>query len=73
MSYKSDQYRSKNVYIPRALCDQAERRAASLYMNFTVYVRKLIVEDLQKVKGEDPSILKKGSQPSSDLESLYDT
>lgn len=71
MPYKPNEYRSKNVYIPRSLCDQAERRAASLYMNFTVYVRKLIVEDLQKPKIEDPSMLKRGSQLPSGLESLF--
>ena len=72
MSYKPHEYRSKSVYFPRGLCDQAERRAAALYMNFTVYVRKLVVEDLQKAKVEDPSIVKRGSQPPSGLESIYD-
>lgn len=61
MSYKPDQYRSKNVYLPKSLCDQSEKRAAALFMNFTVYVRKLIVEDLQKAKGEDVNALKAGS------------
>lgn len=60
MSYKPDQYRSKNVYLPRGLCDQAEKRAATLFMNFTVYVRKLIVEDLQNAKRDDMSTLKAG-------------
>lgn len=61
MSYKPDQYRSKNVYLPIDLCDQAEKRASALFMNFTVYVRKLIVEDLQKTRSEVQNSLKAGS------------
>lgn len=61
MSYAPDKYRSKNVYLPKILCNQAEKRAAALFMNFTVYVRKLIVEDLQKTRTEDASALNIGS------------
>ncbi len=50
MSYSPDKYRSKNVYLPNNLCDLAEKRAGKLFMNFSVYVRKLIVEDLQNME-----------------------
>lgn len=48
MAYNPQYYRSKNVYLPKELCEQAERKAANQFMAFSVYIRHLIVEDLKK-------------------------
>ena len=48
MSYNPQNYRSKNVYLPKELCELAERKATSQFMAFSVYIRHLIVEDLKK-------------------------
>lgn len=48
MPYNPQYYRSKNVYLPKELSMLAEKKAASRYMNFSVYVRNLIVEDLKR-------------------------
>lgn len=48
MAYNPDNYRLKSVYLPNQLCSDAEKQAKSEYMNFSAYVRKLIVEDLKK-------------------------
>lgn len=52
MAYNPEYYRSKNVYLPKALCEQAEKKAVNQYMAFSVYIRHLIVEDLKR----DPAI-----------------
>ena len=46
MAYDPDHYRSKNIYLPLKLCKASEKRASELYMNFSTYVRHLIVTDL---------------------------
>lgn len=46
MPYDPQFYRSKNVYLPIELSKKAEEKAEKLYMNFSVYVRHLIVKDL---------------------------
>ena len=48
MSYNPESYRLKSVYLPIPLCLVAEKKAKSEYMNFSAYVRKLIVEDLKR-------------------------
>lgn len=48
MAYDSTKYQLKSVYLPKQLCTQAESKATSEYMNFSAYVRKLIVDDLKK-------------------------
>lgn len=48
MAYNPEKYQSKNVYLPRGLCRLAEKKAQSQFMNFSVYVRSLIVSDLKK-------------------------
>jgi len=48
MPYDSNLYTSKNIYLPKELNTQAERRAKELYMNFSAYVRHLLVKDLTK-------------------------
>jgi hypothetical protein len=48
MSYDPSKYRLKSVYLPNELCTDAEDQAKREYMNFSAYVRKLIVEDLKK-------------------------
>lgn len=48
MSYNPKHYQSKNVYLPKELCALAEKKAKSQFMNFSVYIRSLIVEDLKK-------------------------
>lgn len=47
MAYNPNLYRSKNVYLQNELCEKAEKRAEALYMNFSTYVRHLIVQDLE--------------------------
>ena len=47
MSYNPNQYQSKNVYLPKELCSLAEKKAKSQFMNFSVYIRSLIVEDVK--------------------------
>lgn len=48
MSYDPENYRLKSVYLPKALCADAEKQAKHEYMNFSAYIRKLIVEDLKR-------------------------
>jgi len=48
MTYNPDHYRLKSVYLPIPLCQKSEAKAKSEYMNFSAYVRKLIVEDLKR-------------------------
>ena len=47
MSYNPNKYQLKSLYLPHQLCNDAENRAKSEYMNFSAYIRKLIVEDLR--------------------------
>ena len=47
MPYDPENYRLKSIYLPNQLCADAEGMAKSEYMNFSAYVRKLIVEDLK--------------------------
>lgn len=47
MAYDSQNYRSKNVYLPKELCTKAEAKAKNQFMAFSVYIRHLIVEDLK--------------------------
>lgn len=48
MSYSPEHYQSKNVYLPKELCVMAEKRAKDQFMNFSVYIRSLIVDDLKE-------------------------
>ncbi|KKR08890.1 MAG: hypothetical protein UT36_C0003G0010 [Candidatus Peregrinibacteria bacterium GW2011_GWF2_39_17] len=50
MPYNPNLYRSKNIYLPNELCDKAEQRASDQYMNFSTYVRHLIVRDIESTK-----------------------
>jgi hypothetical protein len=52
MGYDKQQYQSKNVYLPKELCTIAEEIAKSRYMNFSVYIRSLIVEDVKKEQAD---------------------
>ncbi len=45
-------YKSKNIYMPKELCILAENRAKSLYMNFSAYIKLLIVNDVEKEKSK---------------------
>jgi hypothetical protein len=47
MAYNEKNYTLKSVYLPNQLCSDAEKKAKSEYMNFSAYVRRLIVEDLK--------------------------
>lgn len=46
--FDSNNYRLKSVYLPKQLCADAETQAKLEYMNFSAYVRRLIVDDLRK-------------------------
>lgn len=48
MPYNAENYQLKSVYLQRKLANLAESKARSEYMNFSAYVRKLLVEDLKK-------------------------
>lgn len=48
MAYDPTTYKLKSIYLPNQLCDNAGKQAKSEYMNFSAYVRKLIVEDLKR-------------------------
>lgn len=52
MAYNPEKFRLKSVYLPKQLCSDAEKQAESEYMNFSAYVRKLLVEDLKKSRYE---------------------
>jgi len=41
-------FRLKSVYLPLELVNTAEKRAKGEYMNFSAYIRKLVIEDLKK-------------------------
>jgi len=41
-------FRLKSVYLPLELAGNAEKQAKKQYMNFSAYIRSLIVEDLKK-------------------------
>lgn len=41
-------FRLKSVYLPVSLVEVAERRAKGEYMNFSAYIRKLVIEDLKR-------------------------
>jgi len=41
-------FRLKSVYLPVELVVKAEKRAKGEYMNFSAYVRRLVIEDLKK-------------------------
>lgn len=41
-------FRLKSVYLPLELVNVAEKRAKGEYMNFSAYIRKLVIEDLKK-------------------------
>lgn len=43
-------FRLKSVYLPVELASNAKTKAKREYMNFSAYVRSLIVEDLKKEK-----------------------
>lgn len=48
MPYNSNKYQLKSVYLPKRLASDAEKKAKKEYMNFSAYVRKLIVDDLKQ-------------------------
>lgn len=58
MSYKQNTYQAKNVYLPKELCKMAEERAERQFMNFSVYIRALIVKDLEESSFHQGSITK---------------
>ena len=41
-------FRLKSVYLPLELAGMAEKKAKAEYMNFSAYIRRLIIEDLKK-------------------------
>lgn len=41
-------FRLKSVYLPMQLASLAEGKAKSEYMNFSAYIRSLIIEDLKR-------------------------
>jgi len=48
MAYDPENFRLKSVYLPKTLCSAAEKQAKYEFMNFSAYIRKLVVEDLKK-------------------------
>ena len=48
MAYDPDRYQLKSVYLPRPLCRIAEAEARNDYMNFSAYIRRLIIDDLKR-------------------------
>lgn len=41
-------FRLKSVYLPLELVGLAEKKAKGEYMNFSAYIRKLVIEDLKR-------------------------
>lgn len=61
MSYDSNIYTSKNIYLPKELAKKTEERAKSLYMNFSSYIRHLIVSDITKTDNSESRNTKFGN------------